>query len=216
MPVGADCRRIRFHVDGSAVDIDVLFGRDALVGGFDLDCRRFGRIAHENVVGRLDAALVPLDGDVATGDLDNALVSHSVLEFTPVVFYAFVTFEAVARLGGDVQGAARNFETALALDAVIACHHGDIAILDLEIVAGLDTVLEVTRDGQLSGTLDVQVVLGINRSLCSVLLAVDGCEQVIALAVFHDVDRTLYQVYHRLVGVLHENRGIGALQSRIV
>ena len=141
LPMGMQAVVVRFHVDGAAVDVDVLAGDKALAGRFDLDFRFHGGIAYGNVVGGLDAVITSLDGDIAAADFNKALALDDVDAGIAVVFLAFVAFKAVALLGGEVQGAAGNLEASLTLDGVFGSDDGDFAILDLEIVGGLDAVL---------------------------------------------------------------------------
>ena len=157
-----------------------------------------------------------LDGDVAARDFDIALAGHCVLEGASVIFHAFVAFETVTRLSSNVQSTARNFEAALALNAVIASHHGDVAVLNFKIVAGLNTVFEISSNRQLSSALDVQIILRINCSLCGILFAIDRSKHMATLAIFYNVGRSLDQMDNSLVSVFHKNRSVGTLQSRIV
>ena len=94
-----------FHVKLAAIDIDILLGDKSLACRCHLDRRGFGGIADADKVRGIDTVIACVDGDVSAGDFYNAFAFDDILAFV-VDFFAFVTFEAVAFLCGNVQRAA--------------------------------------------------------------------------------------------------------------
>ena len=199
----------------AAVNIDVLLGDKALARSRNLDRGYINGIADADEVRCVNTVVLRVDSHAAAPDIDNALALDDVLAFT-VDFFAFVALQAVAILGRKVKRGARNLEAALALDGILFGFDGDDAVLNLEVVAALDAVLELALHGKRARALDVEVVPRIDGCLRSVLRAIDLGEQVVAVTVFHHVGGALHQVEHRLVGVCHQNGGVRTLDGRVV
>jgi len=107
---------------------------------------------------RRNAIVFGVDGDFATGDFDGTL---AVLQICHIVGIAL---DAVAVGGGDVQRAAANRYGFLAFEAVVLCRHRDDAVLDSQIVAGMDAVVVIAFDDKRSFAFEGEVVLGVDAS----------------------------------------------------
>ena len=216
LPVSMQCVvAIGLHFDLAAINVDILFGNKSLARSRDLDRRGLGGIADTDKVRGIDTVIASFDSNVSTSDIDNALAFDNFLAFA-VVFFTFVTFKAVALLGGEIQGAAGDLEAALALDGVFFGFDRDVTILDFKVIAALDAVPELALDSQGTRALDVQVVSRIDCRLRSVLRPVDFGKQVVAVAIFDNVGRALHQMEHSFVSIRHKNRSVGTLDGRII
>ena len=147
-------------------------------------------------------------GNGTARDFDGALAGCQI-------FGVFgIALDAVAVRGCDVEGTAANFDGAFTLEAVVLGVHGDEAVFDLQVIAGVDTVVVVTLDDERTFALDGEVVLGVNASACRIGL---GFAVIVGVVVSLGARRSVAEGVRGavlcdnecLAGLLHINRGVG-------
>ena len=176
----------------------------------NLDRRLVGGLALGELhgVARADAVECRRDGDGAARN------HHEALALGKLGGVVFVTLDAVAAgVDGDVS--AVDGERGLALEAAVLC--GNVqragALLDFEVVARVNAVVVVSLHGEASATLDAQVVLCIDGGLRGIDLVVVGVRLRTRGTVFDSVRGALHQVEFRLLGVLHVDGRVAALDG---
>ncbi len=160
-----------------------------------------------------NAVVCRRNGDFTARDFDGPL---AVCQIGGIVGIAL---DAVAVCGRDVEGAAADFDGTFTLEAVVLGVHGDEAVFDLQVVAGVDAVVVVALDNERAFALDGEVVLGINAGACRIGL---GFAVIVGVVVSLGARRSVAEGVGRavlgddecLAGLLHVNRGVGRVGER--
>ena len=111
---------------------------------------------------RRNAIVFGVDGDFAARDFNGALAACQIR------CVVGIALDAVATTGGDVQCAAADFYGFFSLEAVVLCGDRDKAVLDSQIVAGVDAVVVIALDDESAFAFDGEVVLRVNASACRI------------------------------------------------
>jgi len=160
-----------------------------------------------------NAVVCRRNGDFTARDFDGPL---AVCQIGGIVGIAL---DAVAVCGRDVEGAAADFDGTFTLEAVVLGVHGDEAVFDLQVIAGVDAVVVVALDNERAFALDGEVVLGINAGACRIGL---GFAVIVGVVVSLGARRSVAEGVGRavlgddecLAGLLHVNRGVGRVGER--
>ena len=182
--------------------------------GRNLDSRFLGCLALGNLhdVARANAVVCGRNRERAARNL------HQTLTLRKCGCIVLIALDAIALRRVDGNVAAVDGDRRLALDTRIC--RGDVqrsrTLLDFQVVARVDTVIVVRLHGEAAASLDAQIVLRIDGRLRGVGLVVDRVGLATGRTVFNAVRRALDQVKFRLLGVLHIDGRIAALEGNPV
>ena len=116
----------------------------------------FFAVSDGDCIVRRNAIVFGVDGDFAARDFDRTLAACQIR------CVVGIALDAVAAAGGDVQCAAADFYGFFTLEAVVPCGDRDKAVLDSQIVAGVDAVVVIAFDDERSFAFEGEVVFGID------------------------------------------------------
>ena len=173
----------------------------------------FFTVRNDDCIVRRNAVVFGIDSDFAARDFDGALAACQIR------CVVGIALDAVAIRGGDVQCAAADFYGFLAFEAVVLCRHRDKAVLDSQIVAGVDAVVVIAFDNERTFAFEGEVVLRVNASACRIDFSL---ARVIGIRVrFRSCGRIRERIGRAVLGddeslvcLLDVNRGIRRVGER--